>query len=277
MAVDARTKEKARRFRELALESVLVLPNAWDAASAAVIAEAGARAIATSSAAMAWSLGRGDGQKMSREEMARAAARVVAAVELPVTVDAEAGYGPTEEDAVATATAVIAAGAIGLNLEDSTVPRGPLFTVERQSARIRAARAAAVEAGLPELVINARTDVYLSQTGAAEYRLGEALDRAVAYAEAGADSFFVPALLDLDTLRELAEASPLPLNALAMPGGPSVAELAQAGVRRISLGAGVARAAYSAAREAALELLNEGTFKGLEGTLEASHLNSLFS
>ncbi|MDF3291647.1 isocitrate lyase/phosphoenolpyruvate mutase family protein [Streptomyces silvisoli] len=276
MAVDARTTEKARRFRALAQESVLVLPNAWDAGSAAVIAAAGARAIATTSAGMAWSLGRGDGQAMSREQMAEAAARIVAAVDLPVTVDAEAGYGPTEEDAADTAAAVIAAGAIGLNLEDSTAVRGPLFTVERQAARIRAVRAAAAEAGLPELVINARTDVYLSQVGEAEGRLGETLDRAAAYAEAGADSLFVPALLDLETLGKLADASPLPLNVLAMPGGPGVAELTRAGVRRISLGAGVARAAYSAAREAALELLNEGTYQAVEGAVESSYLNGLF-
>ena len=276
MTVDARTEEMARRFRALTQESTLVLANAWDAGSAAVIAAAGARAIATTSAGVAWSLGRGDGQQMTREEMAQSAARIVAAVDLPVTVDAEAGYGPTEEDAAATARAVIAAGAIGLNLEDSTAPRGPLFTVERQSARIRAVRAAAVEAGLPELVINARTDVYLSQVGAPEDRLGETLERAAAYAQAGADSLFVPLLLDLDTLRKLADASPLPLNVLAVPGGPSVAELARAGVRRISLGAGVARAAYSAARDAALELLNEGTYQSVAGAVESSYLNGLF-
>ncbi len=275
MAVDAQTQERARRFRELTRE-LLVLPNAWDAASAALIAAAGAQAIATTSAGMAWSLGRGDGQGMSREQMAEAAARIVAAVDLPVTVDAEAGYGPTEEDAAATATAVIAAGAIGLNLEDSTAVRGPLFPVRRQAARIRAVRAAAVAAGLPELVVNARTDVYLSQVGEAGDRLGETLDRAAAYAEAGADSLFVPALLDLETLSKLAAASPLPLNALAVPGGPSVADLARAGVRRVSLGAGVARAAYSAAREAALEMLNEGTYQSVQGAVESSHLNGLF-
>ncbi|MEU1628019.1 isocitrate lyase/phosphoenolpyruvate mutase family protein [Streptomyces sp. NPDC020096] len=276
MPVDARTKEKALRFRALSAESVLLLPNAWDAASAAVIAAAGARAIATTSAGVAWSLGRGDGHKMSREQMAEAAARVAAAVDLPVTVDAEGGYGPTEEDAAATAEAVIAAGAIGLNLEDSTAVRGPLFTEDEQVARIRAAREAAAEAGLPELVINARTDVYLFRIGAPEDRLGHALDRAAAYAEAGADGIFVPGLLDPDTLRKIADGCPLPLNVLATPGGPSVAELTRAGARRISLGAGVARAAYAAARAATLELLNEGTYRALDGSLESADLNGLF-
>ncbi|MGW7007015.1 isocitrate lyase/PEP mutase family protein [Streptomyces sp. NPDC054933] len=276
MPVDARTKEKALRFRELSAEPVLLLPNAWDAASAAVIAAAGARAIATTSAGVAWSLGRGDGHKMSREQMAEAAARVAAAVDLPVTVDAEGGYGPTEEDAAATAKAVIAAGAIGLNLEDSTAVRGPLFTEDEQVARIRAAREAAAEAGLPELVINARTDVYLFRIGAPEDRLGHALDRAAAYAEAGADGIFVPGLLDPDTLRKIADGCPLPLNVLATPGGPSVAELTRAGARRISLGAGVARAAYTAARAATLEMLNEGTYRALDGSLESGDLNGLF-
>ncbi|GAA1926646.1 isocitrate lyase/phosphoenolpyruvate mutase family protein [Streptantibioticus ferralitis] len=260
----------------MSAEGALLLPNAWDAASAAVIAAAGARAIATTSAGVAWSLGRGDGQKMSREQMAEAAARVAAAVDLPVTVDAEGGYGSTEEDVAATARAVVAAGAIGLNLEDSKAVRGPLFTEEEQAARIRAAREAAAEAGLPELVINARTDVYLFQIGATEDRLDDVLERAAAYAEAGADGIFVPGLLDLDTLRKLADGCPLPLNVLATPGGPSVAELTRAGVRRISLGAGVARAAYTAARRATLELLTEGTYTALDGSLDSAGLNSLF-
>ncbi|QIB42865.1 isocitrate lyase/PEP mutase family protein [Streptomyces aureoverticillatus] len=266
MSVDARTQDKALRLRALLDESVLVLPNAWDAGSAAVIAAAGARAIATTSAGVSWALGLANG-RLSRAEMAEAARRVTAAVDVPVTVDVEAGYGPTTQDVAATVHAVIEAGAVGINLEDSTAAGGPLFTVQEQAARIRAARHAATEAGLPELLINARTDVFIFQIGEPETRLDEVLARTAAYAEAGADGIFVPKLLDLAALHRLAESTSLPVNALAGPGGPSVAQLTEAGVRRISLGTGVAQAAYAAARQIALEVLSTGTYT----TLDSSH------
>ncbi|MEV0230834.1 isocitrate lyase/phosphoenolpyruvate mutase family protein [Nonomuraea sp. NPDC050786] len=270
------TQRKARLFRTLSAESVLVLPNAWDAASAAMIAAAGATAIATTSGGVSWSLGRGDGQQLSRDEMAQAARRIVDAVDLPVTVDVESGYGPAPAEVAATVRAVVEAGAVGVNLEDSTAAGGPLFDVAEQSARLRAAREAAAEVGLPELFVNARTDVFLFGIGAPDGRLGEVLARAAAYAEAGADGIFVPGLLDLDVLETLCAESPLPVNAMAVAGGPSVAELAQAGVRRISVGTGLAQAAYTAARRAAAELLGTGTFTALEGSLDFSEVNGLF-
>jgi 2-methylisocitrate lyase-like PEP mutase family enzyme len=277
MAVDARTQDKARRLRSLYRDAVLVLPNAWDAGSAAVIAAAGAPAIATTSGGVAWSLGRSDGQRLERDEMIAAVGRIVSAVDVPVTADVEAGYGPDPANVASTVAAVIGVGAVGINLEDSRGGGGPLFSIEQQAARIRAAREAAAEAGLPELVVNARTDVVLFQIGAPEGRLDEVLARASAYAAAGADSVFVPGLLDLDALRTLAERSPVPVNAMAVPGGPAVADLAAAGVRRISLGTTVAQAAYSAAREAARELLGEGTYGALDGVLGYADLNALFS
>ncbi|RSM98731.1 3-methyl-2-oxobutanoate hydroxymethyltransferase [Nonomuraea sp. WAC 01424] len=275
-AAEAAVTEKARLFRSLSADSVLVLPNAWDAASAAVIAAAGATAIATTSGGVSWSLGRGDGQHLDRDEMTRAARRIVNAVDLPVTVDVEGGYGPTPEDVAATVRAVAEAGAVGVNLEDSRAVGGPLFDLAEQSARLRAARDAAAAAGLPELFVNARTDVYLFAIGPSEARLDEVLARTAAYAEAGADGIFVPGLLDLDTLSALCAGSPLPVNAMAVAGGPTVPELARAGVRRISLGTALAQTAYTAARRAAAELLGAGTLETLGDSMDFGELNALF-
>ncbi|MCZ7434156.1 isocitrate lyase/PEP mutase family protein [Streptomyces sp. WMMC1477] len=269
-------RDRACTLRTLVDDGPLLLPNAWDAASAAVIADAGAAAVATTSGGVAWSLGRGDGHGLTREEMAEAVRRVVAAVDVPVTADVEGGYGPAPEDVAATVSAVIAAGAVGVNVEDSRGP-GELFTAREQGERIRAARARAERDGLPELLVNIRTDVYLFRVGVAEERLADVLARAEVYAEAGADGLFVPELLDLDALAALTERSPLPVNALAVPGGPGVKELAAVGVRRISLGTGVAQAAYAVAREATRELLDTGTYSALAGGLDYGTLDGLVS
>jgi 2-methylisocitrate lyase-like PEP mutase family enzyme len=268
----AEARERALRLRGLVEEGVLVLPNAWDAGSAAVIASAGARAIATTSGGVSWSLGHGDGQRMDRATAVEAARRVVAAVDLPVTVDAEGGYGPLPADVAATVTELVAVGAAGVNLEDSTAVGGPLFPVAEQAERLRAARTAAAAAGLPELLVNARTDVFLFGLGG----LDDVLVRADAYAEAGADGLFVPGLLDLDALAELCKRTPLPVNAMAVAGGPTVAELAATGVRRISVGTGLAQLAYTAARRAAVELLGAGTLTELDGALGFGELNGLY-
>ncbi|MFF2142024.1 isocitrate lyase/phosphoenolpyruvate mutase family protein [Kitasatospora sp. NPDC058190] len=268
----AEVRERALRLRGLVEEGVLVLPNAWDAGSAAVIASAGARAIATTSGGVSWSLGHGDGQRMDRATAVEAARRVVAAVDLPVTVDAEGGYGPLPADVAATVTELVAVGAAGVNLEDSTAVGGPLFPVAEQAERLRAARTAAAAAGLPELLVNARTDVFLFGLGG----LDDVLVRAEAYAEAGADGLFVPGLLDLDALAELCKRTPLPVNAMAVAGGPTVAELAATGVRRISVGTGLAQLAYTAARRAAVELLGAGTLAELDGALGFGELNGLY-
>lgn len=255
---------------------VLVLPNAWDAASAAVIAAAGAQAIATTSGGVAWSLGRPDGQALGRDEMIDVLRRVAATVDVPVTADVEAGYGPTPADVAATVRAVIDAGAVGINLEDSQAPGGPLFDVDAQTERIQAAREAAAAGGVPGLVINARTDVHLFQIGPPEGRGDDVRSRAKAYAAAGADCLFVPGLLDLAELATLVVVAPLPVNAMAGPGGPSIEELAAAGVRRISVGSGVAQAAYTMAQRAASELLTSGTYEALAGAIDFPTLNRMF-
>ncbi|HXV91737.1 MAG TPA: isocitrate lyase/phosphoenolpyruvate mutase family protein [Pseudonocardia sp.] len=264
-------------MHDSASDRVLVLPNAWDAGSAAVIADAGAQAIATTSGGMAWAHGRPDGQQLTREEVLAAVRRIVAAVDVPVTVDAEGGYGPGAEDVAATVEGVVAAGAVGLNLEDSTAAGGPLLEPADQAERIRAARDAAASSGLPELVVNARTDVFLFGIGAPSGRFDEVVRRGEAYADAGADVLFVPGLVDLGVLESLAAACPLPVNAMAVPGGPTVAEFAGAGVRRVSAGTGIAQAAYTLARRAAAELLSEGTTSAVRGSLDFGEINGLFA
>lgn len=275
--VEQTQQAKAASLRALHDSGVLVLPNAWDAGSAALIAQAGAKAIATTSAGVAWSLGRPDGQQLTRTEMIEQVRRIAAAVDVPVTADVEAGYGPAPEDVAATVEAVVAAGAVGVNIEDSKAPGGPLFDIAEQAQRLRAARAAVQRAGLAEFVINVRTDVYLFQIGAPQGRLDEVLARASAYADAGADSLFVPGLVDLDTVTALVQACPLPINVMAGPGAPTVAEFASAGVRRVSVGTSISQAAYSLAQRAAVELLTEGTYTTLDGALNFGALNGTFT
>ncbi|MGW7679581.1 isocitrate lyase/PEP mutase family protein [Kribbella sp. NPDC054772] len=242
--------ELARRLRELHGQPPLVLPNAWDAGSARAIEAAGAAAIATTSAGVAWAYGVEDGGPLDRASAIATIRAVCAAVALPVTADIEAGYG----DVAGTVSEVIEAGAVGINLEDSTarVLDDPLVHAER----IKAARAAAVAAGI-ELVINARTDTYLfgDRTGT--------IERAKIYADAGADVLFVPGVVDAEVIAGLVKESPLPLNVMVGPGAPPVAELADLGVARISVGPAITSAAYALATAAAKELLTSGTYTTL--------------
>ena len=184
---DIDRETKVQRFRSLHTGPTLVLPNAWDAGSAVLMAQAGAAAIATTSGGVAWSLGRRDGQQVGRDEMIDVVRRIAAAVDVPVSADVEGGYGADPSAVALTVEAVVEAGAVGVNLEDSGAADGGLFGIGEQADRLGAARASAVSSGRPELVINARTDVYLFQIGAPEERFDHVLSRAAAYAEAGAD------------------------------------------------------------------------------------------
>ncbi|TDD52937.1 isocitrate lyase/phosphoenolpyruvate mutase family protein [Kribbella antibiotica] len=244
--------EQAQRLRTLHTQPPLVLPNAWDAGSARAIESAGASAIATTSAGVAWSLGVADGGGLSLSAAVGALRAIVAAVSVPVTVDIEAGYG----DVAATVTAVLEAGAVGINLEDST--GGVLDSAAVHASRIRTARAAAVAFGI-DLVINARVDTYMFGDG----DRADTIERAHLYADAGADVLFVPAVVDAPTIRSLAADSPRPLNVMAGPGAPSVPELVELGVTRISLGPAITARAYALATAAATELLTTGTYDAL--------------
>ena len=269
--------EKAVYFRQLHGERPLVLPNAWDAARARVIEAAGAKAIATGSAGVAWANGYRDGQQISRDEMLRAIRAITRVVKVPVTADMEGGYGDGSVAAIAeTVRGVIDAGAVGINLEDSPGPAGAaLLAVEVHAERIRAARATAVAVGA-DLVINARTDVYLRQVGAPESRFAAAVARANSYRAAGADSLFVPGVIDAETIGALVAAIDGPINILAMPGAPTMGALGELGVARVSLGPFVALAALAVAQRAAHELLTEGTYHTLAGHLSFGEVNQLF-
>jgi 2-methylisocitrate lyase-like PEP mutase family enzyme len=253
--------EKANAFRSLhAGPRILVLPNAWDPVTARLFAGLGFPAVATTSAAVAWALDRPDGEHLLREEMTVAVEKIAAAIDVPLTADMEAGYGATPAEVAETIHQVVAAGAVGVNLEDGTPdPARPLRDVLDQVTRLRAARAAAEEAGL-DLFINARTDVYLRRAGDPAGRFEATVERGLAYLEAGGDSIFVPGLADIDTIGRLAAAIPGPLNVILLDGTPPVAELEQAGVRRLSTGPRLAAAALGLAQMAAETLLESGTY-----------------
>ena len=267
---------KADRFRALhRAPKVLVLPNAWDVASARIFEEAGASAIATTSAGIAFSLGYPDGQKISREEMIGVVARIASKVKHPVSADVEAGYGNRPEDAAQTAKAVIEAGAVGLNLEDGTEDSAhPIADLSLQLEKI----AAVIETGRAKkipLVLNARTDVYLRQVGSERSRFDEALRRLSAFRDAGADCLFVPGVRDLELIASFVRELRHPVNVLAGPGSPSVPELQKAGVARVSLGSSPARAAFGVARRVAQEVLTTGNYKNLEGAPSHVEMNRL--
>ncbi|MCQ4211234.1 isocitrate lyase/PEP mutase family protein [Streptomyces longispororuber] len=245
----------------------LALANAWDVASALIVESAGAPAIATTSAGVAWSLGCPDGDALTRDEAVAAISRITAAVTVPVTADIETGYGDGPDDVAETVRQVVAAGAAGVNIEDGTRPPADL------AARLAAAR----DAVGADLFLNARIDTYLFGLGEDGTRLKETLERAHRYVEAGADGIFVPGVTDLDTVAELAAEIPVPLNVMAGPGAPSVAEFGAVGVARVSLGSGVAQAAYTAARRTAQELLGTGGYAPLADAVDFGELNGLLS
>lgn len=268
-------QNKAELFRSLHAERApLVLANAWDAASARLVEEAGAAAVATTSAGVAWSLGAADGNALDRKLAIELIARVVAAVDLPVTADIESGFAENPDGVGETIGLVLDAGAIGVNIEDGVGPA--LRPVEEQVARIAAARAAADAAQIP-LFINARTDPFLRPVhDEPAERLRDAIARAAAYAEAGADGIFVPGTTDVAVISELAKNIDRPLNVLAGPGAPTVAELAEAGAARISLGAAVAQAAYAVARRGIREALERGSYDSIGDAVDFSNFNALF-
>ncbi|MDT0463369.1 isocitrate lyase/PEP mutase family protein [Streptomyces gibsoniae] len=249
----------------------LVLPNAWDTVSARLVARAGAAAVATTSAGLAWDLGTADGDRLSRDDVLRALAGIAGAVTVPVSADIETGYADDAEGVADTVAAVLAAGAVGVNIEDGVYAgAAPLRPVAEQAARIAAARGAADAAGVP-LFVNARVDTCLRGAGG----LGETLERAAAFLAAGADGVFVPGVVDPVTVKALVEGIEGPLNVLIGPGAPTVPELAALGVARVSAGSGVAQAAHGLVHRAARELLDTGTYGALAGGLSYGELNGL--
>lgn len=256
----------------------LILANAWDVASARISETAGVAAVATTSAGVAWSLGAPDGDVLDRATAIEVLARIVAAVDVPVSADIESGYAADSSGVGETIRSVLAAGAVGVNLEDGMYAGdSPLRDPAEQAERISAARQAADAARIP-LFINARTDTYLRAVGGdPAARLTETLVRASAYLAAGADGIFVPGLRDADVVAELTAGIEGPVNVLVRPGSPRVSELARLGVARISLGSSIAVAAYGLAQRAVREVLESGTYSALDGSIGYGELNALFA
>ncbi len=245
--------EKARLFHALhKADRPLVLFNIWDAGSAKAVADSGAVALATGSWSVAAANGHGDGEKAPLELALANAARIAASTDLPLSIDLESGYGATAEEVGHTLQRAIGTGAIGCNLEDSHPADGSLRALIEQVQRLIHARKAADDAGLP-FFINARTDVFF-QKPASEHDLQmveQALERARAYADAGADGVFVPGLVDETLIASFVERSPLPVNVMVGAGTPPFARLAKLGVARISHGPGPYLAAMRALTEMA--------------------------
>lgn len=239
---------------------ILVLPNAWDVASARVFEDAGFPAIATTSGGIANTLGYADGQKISREEMLAVVRRIAEAVAVPVTADMEAGYGARPEEIADTARAVISAGAVGMNLEDGVAGRpDTLVDLSLQKEIIGAVTAASREMRVP-LVLNARTDIFLHSIGPAETRLSRALERLNAYHDSGAQCLFAPGVRDEHTISQLVRGLAGPLNILATAGTPEIAAIEKLGVARVSFGSGPMRATLGLLTRMAHQLRQEGSF-----------------
>jgi 2-methylisocitrate lyase-like PEP mutase family enzyme len=272
MVIDRRTQ--SRVLRALHAQPPLVLANAWDPGSAVAIEAAGAKAIATTSAGVSWAAGVADAGGLGRAAALDALRRIVAAVSVPVSADIESGYGMTPEEVASTIAEVLAAGAVGVNIEDSPgVDGAPLLEPDAQAERLAAARQAAQAAGI-DLCINARTDTYLAGVGRANERLAATMARAERYAAAGADVLFVPGVVDPDVIRTLVS-GPLPVNVMVHPGALTVADLAELGVARISVGSAICQAAYGLAAAATRELLGSGTYGALETAMGYGELNDL--
>jgi len=265
-----RSTDKAAALLALHTGPGFVLPNAWDAGSARILEQVGFPAIGTTSAGIAWSCGVPDGEALDRDSMLENIARIVAAVGVPVTADLESGYGDTAGDVGRTVARAVELGAAGGNLEDAG--KGGLFGIDEAVDRLAAARAAAPRG---TFVLNARTDTYLAGTSANPF--AETVERAVRYVEAGADCVFVPGVVEEDTIRRLAAAIPGPLNVVAgLANTIDAPTLFSLGVKRVSLGGSLARAALSTLERAGRELLDSGTLGFLDGAIGYADLQRRF-
>lgn len=268
---------KAEAFRAMhSGPRLLLLPNAWDAVTARLVVGAGFAAIATTSGGVAWALGYADGEAAPWDEVVAATARIARAVKVPVTADIETGYGDTPEALARSIGDIIAAGAVGVNLEDGLHTAPPtLRPVAEAAARIATAREAARAAGVP-IVINARTDLYLKNIGDPATRFDEAVARGRAYLAAGADCVYPIGLRDPDTMGRLARALDAPININVRAGSPSVAELEALGVRRASTATALTMMAMGQLRDTLAQLHTTGRFDGIAPAITHPEAQALF-
>ena len=260
-----------RIFRQLHEGDLLILPNAWDAGSARLIESRGAKAIATTSAGLAWSNGYPDGDALPVDRLVAAVRSIARVIEVPLTADIEGCYSDDPAAVSKVVAAILDAGAVGINIEDGSSPP------ELLCAKIAAARASAERAGIG-LFINARTDVYLRDLAEHGDAVGEVGRRAARYRAAGGDGIFVPGLSDESEIAAIAAAvRPLPLNVMLVPGLPATERLQALGVRRLSGGSAIAQAAAALVGRLADDLLagrGEALFAESAGYGE---INALFS
>lgn len=259
-------------FRKLhAVGGLLILPNAWDAASARLVEECGAAAIATTSSGVAWSHGYPDGNALPPAVVAAAVAEIARVIRVPLTADIEAGYSDDPRAVAEVVSAVIGAGAVGINIEDGA------GSPDLLCAKIEAAKAAAARADV-DLFVNARVDVFLRGLAPADRAVEATIERCRRYQGAGADGIFVPGLSEPSAMRAVVRGvDPLPLNVMALPGLPAAAELRALGVRRLSAGAAVASAALGLTRRLATAFLSDGRSDALFGqSVEYGPTNQLF-
>ena len=259
-------------FRDLhAPGQLLILPNAWDAGSARILESRGASAIATSSAAVAWAAGYPDGNALPPAMLVRIIESIARVIRVPLSVDSEAGYANDPAQVEENIFLFAGAGAVGINLEDGT------DSPDLLCRKIEAAKRGAQRAGV-DLFVNARTDVLLKQLVPREQAIEEGLARAARYRDAGADGIFLPLVAEAQDIETVVRAiDPLPLNVLASPGVPAAAELRRLGVRRLSAGAAIGRAALALASKLAERFLADGDSDALYAHIgERVDLNALF-
>jgi 2-methylisocitrate lyase-like PEP mutase family enzyme len=250
---------------------VLLLANCWDAGSARLLESLGAKAVATTSAGLAWAQGYPDGDALPVEKLVAVVESIARVIRVPLSVDLEGGYSDEPAEVENAVARVAAAGAVGINLEDGATP------VDAFVAKIEAARRGAERAGV-RLFINARTDVYLRGLVPEAEAVKETLARAKRFRDAGADGFFVPKVVAADEVRAIAAGAGMPLNVLAWPGLAPAAELAKLGVRRLSAGSSIAQGALGRARDMTRAFLADGNSAAMfDGAVLYGELNALFT
>lgn len=266
----AQSAERIRTFRELHQDGLLLLANAWDAGSAKLVEQAGAKAIATTSAGVAWSLGYPDGDALPIAKLADAVAAIARVLRVPLTTDMEAGYSDDPSVVAENAMRLIDAGAVGINLEDGGGEPALLC------AKIEAIKRVTAKAGV-DLFVNARTDVYLRGLAPEPQRAEASLVRARAYRDAGADGLFVPGVVESHEIRKIASGIALPLNIMARPQLPAGRELQSWGVRRLSAGPYLIESAYARAADLAKRFFEDGHAKPLtENAMNYGEINAWF-
>jgi 2-methylisocitrate lyase-like PEP mutase family enzyme len=268
--------DKAQDFRGLHHgKRMLILPNAWDVPSARVFENAGFPAVATSSAGLMVSLGYPDGEVMDRDQFVSTVRRIAGVLLVPLSVDIVAGFGKTSKEVLTTVKAILRAGGIGINIEDFVHATKKLYPIERQVENVRGIRKLGDTVGIP-LVINARTDALRFGTGDEEAKFAEAVRRAIAYRDAGADCVYPMGLIEAVSIRRFLKELDFPINVMVRKGLPPITELENLGVARVSFGPSASYAAMGLLKRAAKEVLEKGTYGNLvDGAISFDELNSL--